>query len=288
MKQREGRRGSCTVWKLKATLCLMVVSSGEGTGGHGTPPWPSCGETVAGWWVSRYLLLFSFPPTKQEVTQVVRNVSQHLPLTWHRVPQLWDRFSMSQITSGSWLEFFGGGLHPLWTGPRCSTVVRLACIPVRSQLPFRSWPQKALVMCPCACCLWSGLPLSVHLAEIHSSFTLFFGLTTWHVGILVLWPGIEPVPSPAVEAPEVRSLNHWTTREVPHLSFKTQLRGCCREDCPDSPDSLLRDTILRGVSPCPYTVLKYLMQYLTVTGMSSTRFHTSPGLTRLWEQVRSH
>ena len=102
------------------------------------------------------------------------------------------------------IRILWGGLHPLWTGPRCSTVVRLACIPVRSQLPFRSWPQKALVMCPCACCLWSGLPLSVHLAEIHSSFSFFFGLTTWHVGILVLWPGIEPVPSPAVEAPEVR------------------------------------------------------------------------------------
>ena len=34
---------------------------------------------MAGWRVNRYLLLFSFPPTKQDVTQVARNVSQHLP-----------------------------------------------------------------------------------------------------------------------------------------------------------------------------------------------------------------
>ena len=33
-------------------------------------------------------------------------------------------------------------------------------------------------------------------------------------GILVLQPGIKPVP-PAMEA---RSLNHWTAREVPILS----------------------------------------------------------------------
>ena len=38
-----------------------------------------------------------------------------------------------------------------------------------------------------------------------------FGLSAW--GILVPWPGIEPVP-PAVEA---WSLNHWTTREVPAI-----------------------------------------------------------------------
>ena len=36
--------------------------------------------------------------------------------------------------------------------------------------------------------------------------------------ILVPRPGIEPLP-PAVEA---RSLNHWTTREVPRLSFFIQ------------------------------------------------------------------
>ena len=39
-------------------------------------------------------------------------------------------------------------------------------------------------------------------------------------GILVPWPGIEPVP-PAVE---VQSLSHWTAREVPHLcTFLTLL-----------------------------------------------------------------
>ena len=34
-----------------------------------------------------------------------------------------------------------------------------------------------------------------------------------HVGILVPWPGIEPMPL-AVEAP---SHNHWIAREVPSL-----------------------------------------------------------------------
>ena len=34
---------------------------------------------------------------------------------------------------------------------------------------------------------------------------------TWHSGILVPGPGIEPTP-PAMEA---RSLNHWIAREVP-------------------------------------------------------------------------
>ena len=35
-------------------------------------------------------------------------------------------------------------------------------------------------------------------------------------GILVPWPGLEPVP-PAVEA---QSLNHWTARDAPLLLFK--------------------------------------------------------------------
>ena len=38
-------------------------------------------------------------------------------------------------------------------------------------------------------------------------FILFFGQTC---GILVLWPGIEPMPF----AVEVWCLNHWTTREI--------------------------------------------------------------------------
>ena len=44
----------------------------------------------------------------------------------------------------------------------------------------------------------------------------------WHIacGILVPWPGIEPVP-PAVEA---RSPNHWTTREFPPMSFEVDAR----------------------------------------------------------------
>ena len=39
----------------------------------------------------------------------------------------------------------------------------------------------------------------------------FFFCTTWHAGILVPPPGIQPMP-PAVE---VQSLNYWTAREVP-------------------------------------------------------------------------
>ena len=36
-----------------------------------------------------------------------------------------------------------------------------------------------------------------------------------HVGILVPPAGIEPMPS----ALEARSLNHWTTREIPEVGF---------------------------------------------------------------------
>ena len=45
--------------------------------------------------------------------------------------------------------------------------------------------------------------------------------------ILVLWSGIEPVPS----AVEVRSLNHWTAREVPRIVLYLQ-KSCkdCSED----------------------------------------------------------
>ena len=44
-----------------------------------------------------------------------------------------------------------------------------------------------------------------------SGWFVWFGPHCSACGILVPRPGIEPVP-PAVEA---RSLNHWTTREVP-------------------------------------------------------------------------
>ena len=40
---------------------------------------------------------------------------------------------------------------------------------------------------------------------------IIFGFTTWHVGILVPWPGIEPMP-PAVKA---QHPHHWTAREFP-------------------------------------------------------------------------
>jgi len=49
--------------------------------------------------------------------------------------------------------------------------------------------------------------------------TLFYlGLCQVAHGILVPWPRIEPMP-PALGA---RSLNHWTTSEVPEVFFKTQ------------------------------------------------------------------
>ena len=46
-------------------------------------------------------------------------------------------------------------------------------------------------------------------------FFSFFLLHYAACGILVPQPGIKPM-SPAMEA---QSLNHWTTREVPHLLF---------------------------------------------------------------------
>ena len=48
-------------------------------------------------------------------------------------------------------------------------------------------------------------------------FLFFFWLDHAACGILVLWPGILPVP-PAVEA---WSLNHWTAREIPTWSLLT-------------------------------------------------------------------
>ena len=44
---------------------------------------------------------------------------------------------------------------------------------------------------------------------------IYFWLYPTACRILVPWPGIEPAP-PALEA---RSLNHWTTREVPYFIF---------------------------------------------------------------------
>ena len=56
--------------------------------------------------------------------------------------------------------------------------------------------------------------------EVRSLQELFLSLlAAWaaqHVGILVSWLGIEPMP-PAVEE---QSLNHWTTKGVPGTSFK--------------------------------------------------------------------
>ena len=55
--------------------------------------------------------------------------------------------------------------------------------------------------------------IDIFLIIIIIIIILFFGRVAR--GILVPQPGIEPVP-PAVE---VQSLNHWTTREVPHYCF---------------------------------------------------------------------
>ena len=63
------------------------------------------------------------------------------------------------------------------------------------------------------CLLGSNLVSSI--ADI-----IFFFATP--CGILVPWPGIEPVRSAMGE----QSLNHWTTREVPTLSFFFPLK--CR------------------------------------------------------------
>ena len=44
---------------------------------------------------------------------------------------------------------------------------------------------------------------------------LYFGPCLAAYGILVPWPGIEPMPS----ALRAQSLNHWTDREVPIIQF---------------------------------------------------------------------
>ena len=54
----------------------------------------------------------------------------------------------------------------------------------------------------------SGLAQSIY-------FFVLFRLRHTACGILVSWPGIEPTP-PALK---VRSLNHWTVREVPQSFF---------------------------------------------------------------------
>ena len=72
-------------------------------------------------------------------------------------------------------------------GPNPPAQTHLSVVPWRSPM---NWSSKA------------------HLLQF-----FFFGYATWHAELLR--PGIEPVPS----AVEVRSVNHWTTREVPTCSF---------------------------------------------------------------------
>jgi len=59
-----------------------------------------------------------------------------------------------------------------------------------------------------------GRQILYHWVTRETHFT--FWLCHAACGILVPWPGIELMP-PSVE---VWCLNHWTTREVPHLLFK--------------------------------------------------------------------
>ena len=54
--------------------------------------------------------------------------------------------------------------------------------------------------------------INIHLFK----YFLIFLLHTMAGGILVSQTGIEPIPSSV----ERQSLNHWTAREVSHLSFK--------------------------------------------------------------------
>ena len=55
--------------------------------------------------------------------------------------------------------------------------------------------------------------LSIKMALCPTFFFFFFLLCHTACRLLVPQPGIKPMPS----AVEVRSLNHWTTREVPHV-----------------------------------------------------------------------
>ena len=56
---------------------------------------------------------------------------------------------------------------------------------------------------------------------VHKSrrFFFFFAVTVRNMGVLVLWPGIRPVP-PAVE---VQNLNPWTARGMPSRWYFEQL-----------------------------------------------------------------
>ena len=60
------------------------------------------------------------------------------------------------------------------------------------------------------------------LENLIANFRIFFfvifiylGSNVWHVGILVTWPGIEPV----LPALEVWGLNHWTFMEAQKECF---------------------------------------------------------------------
>ena len=61
---------------------------------------------------------------------------------------------------------------------------------------------------------WHGEEMKKWAGTIYIFFVLF-RLHHTACGILVSWPGIEPTP-PALK---VRSLNHWTVREVPQSFF---------------------------------------------------------------------
>ena len=56
-----------------------------------------------------------------------------------------------------------------------------------------------------------------HIPVLYYLFIYLSGRTVWQCGILVPWPGIEPV-APAVQA---WSPNDWTAREVSPFNFKS-------------------------------------------------------------------
>ena len=99
------------------------------------------------------------------------------------------------------------------------------CTAKTGSVPFPCCQAQQTQLClphsPPLSCVQHKLPLSPagfsslgfrspFLSHLRTYFALPFA-PTW--GILIPQPGIEPA-SPALE---VQSLNHWTTREVPHM-----------------------------------------------------------------------
>ena len=54
-------------------------------------------------------------------------------------------------------------------------------------------------------------PHDIYFTEGDSYFNFIFWSCHVVCGVLVPWPGMEPIPA----ALEAQSLNHWTSKEVP-------------------------------------------------------------------------